>query len=91
MIKTVILTSSIFYLLGLKMSQNIESAQNSQQDKNSISTTKEQVETPVEIEETDEQKTLHIAPPKETKLENSDSGLNSIIRKKSTHLLEKMD
>lgn len=90
--KAVILTSSIFYLLGLKVSQNIEATPKELQDANPAPVKQEQViEKPV-AEKSEEQKTLYTTTPqKETPTMNSDSGFNSVVRQKSTHLMEKMD
>lgn len=90
--KAVILTSSIFYLLGLKVSQNIEANPKELQGSNPAPVKQEQViEKPV-AEKTEEQKTLYTTTPqKETPTMNSDSGFNSVVRQKSTHLMEKMD
>ena len=89
--KAVILTSSIFYLLGLKMSQNIETTQKSQPDTNPTPVIQEQVDSKQEETPKEEEKTLYISPQQTPKTIESDSDLNSVIRKKSTHLVEKID
>ncbi|WP_163712285.1 hypothetical protein [Mangrovibacterium lignilyticum] len=89
--KAVILTSSIFYLLGLKMSQNIELTQKNQPDADPTPAKQEQVLTKTAVEKTEEEKTLYINPKEETKVLESDSGFKSVVRQKSTHLMEKMD
>lgn len=88
----VILTSSIFYLLGLKMSQNIEATPKNQAE-NPAPVVQEQVEAKPETTPGKEDKTLNLAPQPNTKPHTSqpDSDLNSVIRNKSTHLMEKMD
>lgn len=88
----VILTSSIFYLLGLKMSQNIESTQKSQAE-NPAPVVQEQVEAKQEVDTKKDEKTLNLAPQQNANTNTSqpDSDLNSVIRNKSTHLMEKMD
>ena len=88
----VILTSSIFYLLGLKMSQNIESTQKSQAE-NPAPVVQEQVEAKQEVDPKKDDKTLNLAPQQNANTNTSqpDSDLNSVIRNKSTHLMEKMD
>lgn len=88
----VILTSSIFYLLGLKMSQNIESTQKSQPE-NPAPVVQEQVEAKPEVAPKKDEKTLNLAPQQNANNRTSqpDSDLNSVIRNKSTHLMEKMD
>lgn len=89
----VILTSSIFYLLGLKMSQNIESTQKSQTEANPTPIVQEQVDTKPETAPKKDEKTLNVAPQQNANTNTSqpDSDLNSVIRNKSTHLMEKMD
>ncbi|MFV0376531.1 MAG: hypothetical protein ACK5JD_04425 [Mangrovibacterium sp.] len=88
----VILTSSIFYLLGLKMSQNIESTQKNQTE-NPVPVVQEQVEAKQEITLQKDEKTLNVSPQQNATSNTSqpDSDLNSVIRNKSTHLMEKMD
>jgi len=89
--KAVILTSSIFYLLGLKVSQNIEATSKSLPETDATPTKLEQIDVKPEVEKTTESKTLYTNPQKETPTIESDSGFNSVIRQNSSHLLEKMD
>jgi len=88
--KTVILTSSIFYLLGLKMSQNVESAQKIQPELISSPVVKEQVEIKAEPAQAENSKTLQVKPAKECKI-GADSGVNNMMQNKTSRLIEKMD
>lgn len=89
--KALILTSSIFYLLGLKLSQNIEPAQKNQPESNPAPVVQEQVEKKVETDPAKDEKTLKVTPQRNDNPVQPDSGSNLIIRNKSTHLMEKMD
>ncbi len=91
--KVVILTSSIFYLLGLKMSQNIETSSKAQPDANAVQVKQEQTTNAKQtIDPKEEEKTLIIQPQESMKISEPDSdSANQMIRQRTNHLIEKMD
>ncbi|PTN05597.1 hypothetical protein C8N47_12616 [Mangrovibacterium marinum] len=91
--KVVILTSSIFYLLGLKMSQNIDTNAKSQPDANPVQVKQEQtINNKQEAEKQNIEKSLIINPQESLKSPAPDSNAaNPIIRQRTNHLMEKMD
>lgn len=91
--KVVILTSSIFYLLGLKMSQNIETSSKAQPDVNAVQVKQEQTtDIKQTIEQKEDEKTLYVKPQETFKVSEPDSGsTNPVIRQRTNHLMEKMD
>jgi len=91
--KVVILTSSIFYLLGLKMSQNIETSSKAQPDANAVQVKQEQTtDAKPTIDQKEEEKTLIIKPQESMKISEPDSdSANQMIRQRTNHLIEKMD
>jgi hypothetical protein len=91
--KVVILTSSIFYLLGLKMSQNIETSSKTKPAADAVQVKQEQT---IGGQQTTEQKeaerTLFVQPQKTVEISEPDSDANNpVIHQRTNHLLEKMD
>lgn len=91
--KVVILTSSIFYLLGLKMSQNIETSSKAQPDANAVQVKQEQtIDAKQTIEQQQDEKTLFVKPQESIKATEPDTNVtNPVIRQRTNHLMEKMD
>lgn len=89
--KAVILTSSIFYLLGLKMAQNIETPEKPSPQSEINPVKQEQVVQPVSTDHQEMGKSNYVVPKNDLTPTETDSGKITIIRKNTPHLLEKME